>query len=95
MSSGITEKLAREMYTVKVTKIAQDIFAKELPIGLEITQNYYDALAFNAIITGYAIYTLTGDTYSCIQEILNDDSFGLADKLANNKLLKGWNQEDV
>ena len=26
MSSGITEKLAREMYTVKVTKIAQDIF---------------------------------------------------------------------
>ena len=89
MSSGITEKLAREMYTVKVTKIAQDIFAKELPIGLEITQNYYDALAFNAIITGYAIYTLTGDTYSCIHEILNDDSFGLADKLANNKLLKG------
>ncbi len=90
MSSGITEKLARELYTDNVTKTIQKVFARELPIGLEITQNYYDALALNALKTGYAIFTLTNKiTYSCIKEILNDDSYGLADKLANNKLLAG------
>ena len=90
MSSGITEKLARELYTDNVTKTIQKVFARELPLGLEITQNYYDALAFNAIKTGYAIYVLVDtDTYSCMQEILNDDSYGLADKLANNRLLIG------
>jgi hypothetical protein len=90
MSSGITEKLARELYTGNVTKTIQKVFARELPLGLEITQNYYDALALNALKTGYAIFTLTNKiTYSCIKEILNDDSYGLADKLANNKLLTG------
>ena len=90
MSSGITEKLARELYTDNVTKTIQKVFARELPLGLEITQNYYDALALNALKTGYAIFTLTNKiTYSCIKEILNDDSYGLADKLANNKLLAG------
>ena len=90
MSSGITEKLARELYTGNVTKTIQKVFARELPLGLEITQNYYDALALNALKTGYAIFTLTNKiTYSCIKEILNDDSYGLADKLANNKLLAG------
>ncbi len=90
MSSGITEKLARELYTDNVTKTIQKVFARELPLGLEITQNYYDALALNALKTGYAIFTLTNKiTYSCIKEILNDDSYGLADKLANNKLLTG------
>ena len=59
MSSGITEKLARELYTGNVTKTIQKVFARELPLGLEITQNYYDALALNALKTGYAIFTLT------------------------------------
>ncbi len=87
MSSGITEKLAREIYTDNITTTIRKVFTQELLNDLQITQNYYDALALNALITGYATYTLTdGDTYSCIQEILNDDSYGLADKLANNKL---------
>ena len=91
MSSGVTEKLARELYTKNITYIVQKVFVKELPEGLEITQNYYDALALNVLKTGYAIYTLTGeDTYSCIQEILNGDSYGLADKLANNSLLENF-----
>jgi len=89
MSSGITEKLAREIYTDNITTTIRKVFTQEVLNDLQITQNYYDALALNALITGYATYTLTdGDTYSCIQEILNDDSYGLADKLANNKLLK-------
>ena len=91
MSSGITEKLAREIYTDNITTIVRRVFTQELPAGLQITQNYYDALALNVLKTGYAIYTLTDeDTYSCMQEILNDDSYGLADKLANNALLKGY-----
>ena len=89
MSSGITEKLAREIYTDNITTTIRKVFTQEVLNDLQITQNYYDALALNALITGYATYTLTdGDTYSCMQEILNDDSYGLADKLANNKLLK-------
>ena len=92
MSAGITEKLARELYTQEITKIVQEVFVRELPIGLELAQNIYDALALNAIKTGYAIYTLTNKiTYSCINEILKDDFYSLADKLANNKLLLGSN----
>ena len=91
MSSGITEKLARELYTDNITAIVQKVLIQELPNSLQITQNYYDALALNVLKTGYAIYTLTDDiTYSCMQEILNNDSYGLADKLANNLLLENF-----
>ena len=90
MSSGITEKLAREIYTDNITTTIRKVFTQEVLNDLQITQNYYDALALNALKTGYAIFTLTNKiTYSCIKEILNDDSYGLADKLANNKLLAG------
>ena len=58
MSSGITEKLARELYTDNITAIVQKVLIQELPNSLQITQNYYDALALNVLKTGYAIYCL-------------------------------------